>query len=317
MAGIYPILERFWTRLIHDRSYQLKWAIAAFLILSLFFSIGEGLIYSFGWFALGLMGIILTFKLLERYFFMAIWLILVYFIVFFGSMLAFRFGETSGNWFVMIFGYTILVGAFISCLFLVLFIKERRDLIAMEGDYVPIGLWSTILIFGFFWPSLFSIVGFIRWAEGSSGGSIAYLILYLIAELILIPSFIIVTSFPEDRFRVPYLDSLPDEGPMKNFIRNITFKDFKEYINNKKETSDVLCPQCGEVLNKESRKCPTCDAPRFFYWCDTSEDYFVRCPNCGNLTPLGNDRCIHCSVRMSSRIRCSRCRDVHAVADWI
>jgi hypothetical protein len=135
--------------------------------------------------------------------------------------------------------------------------------------------------------------------------------------LILIPSFIIVISFPEDRFRVPYLDSLPDEGLLKNFIRNITFKDFKEYINNKRETSDVLCPQCGETLNKERRKCPTCDAPRFFYWCDTSEDYFVRCPNCGNLTPLGNDRCIHCSVRMSSRIRCSRCKDVHAVGDWI
>ncbi|MGA1819546.1 MAG: hypothetical protein ACMUHU_00910 [Thermoplasmatota archaeon] len=316
MAGLYPIMERMLTRLKHDRSYQLKWAIAFFLIASLLFSLGDGVVFSFGWLALGFMGILLSFRLLEKYFFMAIWLGVVYIMVFWGSMMAFRLSETSGNWFVQIFGYTILVAAFIACLFLILFIKERRDLIALEGEYVPIGLWSTLVLFGFYLPSIFSIAGFIRWAEGPSGSGIGYLILYLLAELIVISSFILITSFPEDRFRVPYLESLPDEGVFRNFIRNITFKEFKEYINSKSEIGDVVCPQCGEALSKETRRCPTCDAPRYFYWCDTSEDYFVRCPNCQNLTPIGIQRCIHCSVKMSTKIRCSKCKDVHTVSDW-
>ncbi|MBN1389162.1 MAG: hypothetical protein JXA22_00810 [Candidatus Thermoplasmatota archaeon] len=317
MAGLYPILGRYMTRLKFDRRYQLKWSIAFFFILSLLFSLGDGILFSFGWFALGLMGVLLSYRLLERYFFLAIWLGLEYIMIFWGSMLAFRFAESWGNWFIQIFGYTILVAAFIGCLFLILFIKDRRDLIALEGEYAPIGLWSTLVIFGFYMPSIFSMAGFIRWADGAIGNPTVYLVLYLCAELIVITSFILITSFPEDRFRVPYLDSLPDEGFLKNFIRNLTFREFKEYMNSKSETADVICPQCGETLHKEMRKCPTCDAPRYFYWCDTSEDFFVRCPNCQNLTPIGSQRCIHCDVRMSNRIRCSKCKDVHTIIEWV
>jgi hypothetical protein len=316
MVSLYPTVERLWNRLRYDRSFQLKWSVGFFFILSMLFSLGDGILYSFGWLAMGITGAMLTYRLLERYFFLALWLAGIYVGIYVGSLTAFHFASTSGNWFIMIFGYSILIIAFLACLFLILFIKERRDLIALEGEYIPIGLWS-ILIIVFYWSALFSIIGSIRWADGSLGNPGLYKTLYVVAELVVIPTFIFIASFPEDRFRAPYLDSLPDEGPFRNFIRNVTFKEFKEYIKNKKDSAETVCPQCGEVLFKESKKCPTCDAPRYFYWCNTSEDYFVRCPNCMNLTPIGNERCIHCSVKMSSKIRCSRCRDVHPVSGWI
>ncbi|MFW3146659.1 MAG: hypothetical protein ACMUIE_07595 [Thermoplasmatota archaeon] len=315
MVSLYSVTFRYWSRLRHDRRFQLKASVMFFFVLSLVFSLGDGPMYSFGWITLGLTGFALLYRLQERYFFVSLWLSIVYAIVFLGSMTAFRFAELTGNWFLQIFGYSILVGAFIGCLFLILMIKERRDLIALEGEYVPIGLWSALVLL-FFWSSVFSILGFIRWADGSLGNPGIYLSMYITAELILIPTFIFVVTFPDEKFVLPDFDKVHEKSFFRDLAVNLTFSEFRKRIEDRQKEAGVRCPSCNDLLLKEIKKCPTCDSPRYFYWCNTSQDYFVRCPSCRMLTPVGPPRCINCSARMSSRIRCSKCRDVNRISEW-
>lgn len=317
MVSLYSITGGFWTRLRFDRNFQLKASILLFFFLSMLFGQGDNLVFSFGWLSLGLMGFALLYRLQDRFFFVTIWFSVVYVLIFIGSMVAFNVAEELGNWFIQMFGFSIMIIAFVLSLYLILLIKERRDQLALEGEYVPIGLW-TIFVFLFFWSSVFSQVGFIRWADGSLGNQDLYRSLYILSELILIPTFLLVVTFPEDRLKVPGIEEDRGATVLRRFVNDITFKDMQKRFNSSASSEEIpVCPRCKLTLKREVKKCPTCDSSRFFYWCDTSQDYLVRCPSCYELTMIGNDRCIHCQARISSKIRCSKCRDVNRVEDWI
>ena len=126
MVSLYSITGRFWSRLRFDRIFQLKASIITFFMLSMIFGMGDGLIFSFGWISLGLMGFILLYRLQERYFFVSIWMSIVYFLIFLGSLVAFKYAEIYNNWFLQIFGFSIMVIAFVLSLYLILLIKEKR-----------------------------------------------------------------------------------------------------------------------------------------------------------------------------------------------
>ena len=309
------ILSRF-----KDRRDQLKYGTVLFLVLSLIFSILNGWIFSIGWLVLGVMGLLLLYRLVPRYFFLAFWLISIYILIFLGATLSFNFAERSGSWFLKIIGYSIIAGSFILVLYLIIYIKERRDEYALDGTYVPIGLW-TIFVFAFFWSSIFSILGWTRWADSSFGNPLVYKSLYFMAELIAIPLFVKIVYFPEERFKATYLDEEPELGgiieQIKSFTGSISGKKLRREDKVRKMEVEINCPLCGKGLEKQVMECPSCGSQRFFYWCDVSDEYFVRCPNCRRLTPIGKNRCIHCSIRMSKRIRCSNCNSVNDLYDWI
>jgi hypothetical protein len=172
----------------------------------------------------------------------------------------------------------------------------------------------------FFWSSLFSLLGWVRWSDGLGDSPFVNLLLYFLADLIMIISMIYVVSFPEERFKTALYSPLPAEtllSSIKTFISTITGKRLKLDESVRKMDLKEQCPLCGKPLEKELKKCPTCETPRFFYWCDHSEDHFVRCPNCTSLTPLGRDRCIHCSTKIVRKIRCSSCLSVHDMSKWM
>ena len=97
--------------------------------------------------------------------------------------------------FLLIFGYSIMAGSFLITGYLWYFLKERRNMIALEGSYVPMGLYFVVL-FLFYWSSLFAVVGWIRWADGTLGTPQLYKALYFTGELILIPSMIYLSGYP-------------------------------------------------------------------------------------------------------------------------
>ena len=311
-----PIFDRWWNRVRYERHTQLKWGAFFMLFLSLMFSMGNGLVSFFGWISLGTMGFLLLYRRLERYFFIVLWLSGVYLLMIIGSLISFSFYESNGNFFLLILGYSILAGSFLLTGYLWYFVKERRNMIALEGNYVPMGLYFIVLVL-FYWSSLFGVVGWIRWADGTLGTPLLYKSLYFIAELILIPSLIYLSGYPEDRFIAPHLEFMTDGGFFRNLVTNISSGNFKLDRMKRKKEKDQTCPICNKTLEKEIRKCPSCDSPRFFYWCDLDEEYLVRCPNCRSLTPLGRSRCIHCSIKMSSRIKCSKCATINSADEWI
>ncbi len=310
------VLDRWWNRVKYERHTQLKWGAFLMLLLSLIFSMGEGLVSFFGWISLGAMGFLLLYRRLERYFFIVLWLSGVYLLMIIGSLISFSFYESNGNFFLLILGYSILAGSFLLTVYLWYFVKERRNMIALEGNYVPMGLYFLVMVL-FYWSSLFGVVGWIRWADGTLGTPLLYKALYFVAELILIPSLIYLSGYPEDRFIAPHLEFMTDGGFFRNLITNISSGNFKLDRMKRNIEKDQTCPICNKTLEKEVRKCPSCDSPRFFYWCDRDEEYLVRCPNCRSLTPLGRKRCIHCSIKMSSRIKCSKCATINSANEWI
>ncbi len=309
-------VDRWWSRVRYERRSQLKWGAFLMLFLSLLFSMGDGLISFFGWMALGVMGFLLLYRRLERYFFIVLWLSGIYLLIILGGFISFSLYERHGNFFLMILGYSILAGSFLITGYLWYFLKERRNMIALEGTYVPMGLYFLVL-FLFYWSALFSVVGWIRWADGSLGTPGLYKALYFSGELILIPSLIYLSGYPEDRFKAPHLEFITDGGFFRNLALAFSKGEFKVTKIKKKREKVQTCPLCNDHLDREVKKCPSCDTPRFFYWCPKDEEYLVRCPNCRSLTPLGRERCIHCSMKMSSKIKCSRCGSINAVNDWI
>lgn len=302
-----------------NRRLQLKIGSIIYLLLALVFSMGDGPVFSIGWFLCGLIGLAMLYKLTPRFFFLGIWLIIVYILTFIGSIVKFKYSEISGSWFLSILGYMILIGAFIMLLYLVLFVKERRDQYARESEYVPIGLWFIFTI-AFFWSSLFSIIGWIRWSDGMVGTPLLNIFLYFMAGTVMLITLIFVITFPEERFKTAYDDLAPTESMIKSlrsFIMTATGRKLKidDSVRNIKDIKP--CPLCGRGLSREIKKCPTCDTPRFFYWCDTSSDHFVRCPNCTEMTPIGRDRCVHCSTKIINKIRCSNCNSIHEIYRWM
>jgi hypothetical protein len=308
-------LERWWSRVRFERSSQLKWSAFLMLLLSLIFSMGSGLISFFGWMALGSMGYLLLYRRLERYFFIVLWLTGIYMMISLGGLISFSIYERYENFFLLILGYSILAGSFLLTGYLWYFLKERRNMIALEGTYVPMGLYFLVL-FLFYWSALFGIVGFIRWADGSLGNPGLYKALYFTGELILIPSLIYLSGYPEDRFKAPHMEFMTDGGFFRNIAMALSKGELRIGNSKKKREKDQNCPLCNNNLEREVRKCPSCDAPRFFYWCIKDEEYLVRCPNCRGLTPLGRERCIHCSLKMSNKIKCSKCGSINSVNDW-
>jgi hypothetical protein len=209
----------------------------------------------------------------------------------------------------------MLMGAFMGGLLLIYFTKERRDRIALEGPRVNIGLYSAgVIAFGVF--SFWSMIGFIRWAQGDNEYPWVFRSIYFISETIVILMLIHITSFMEDRLVLPSMTKLTDEGFVKNLFNNITGARAVFRNVNDSERMDLICPICTKALKRQIRNCPSCDTPRYFYWCTRSEEYFIRCPNCMELTPIGRARCIECSMKISNSIRCSKCRSVSSVRDW-
>ena len=311
MAGTANYLKSRYKQFRRSSDIQLKAGTFFLLFLSLLFSLGDGLIYSFGWFSLGLMGLLLLYKKTPRYFFLVIWLGIVYFLIGLGSIVSFIFSNRTGNWFLMILGYSIIMSSFILLLYLILYIKERRDDIAKEGQYISIGIWSFIVLL-FFISSFLSVIGWIKWSDDTLDNRL----LYFLSEICVIVTFIYTISFPENRFPVAIIDTSPDRG-LKSFISNIGGYSLRRDDKIRKMDIVVSCPICNDPLIKETRRCPTCDSKRSFYWCDRSEEFFVRCPNCLKLTPIGRQRCINCSVRISNKIRCSRCKNVNPINSWL
>jgi hypothetical protein len=316
MALSMAILDRIWDRARYDRRSQLKWGSFLMLFLALMFSLGNGLISFFGWLSLGIMGFLLLYKRLERYFFIVLWLSGIYLLVLLGGYISFSLYERVDNFFLLILGYSILAGSFLLTGYLWYFIKERRNLIALEGNYIPMGLYFLVLVL-FYWSSLFAVVGWIRWADGSLGTPGLYKGLYFSAELIIIPSLIYLSGYPEDRFIAPHLEFMTDGGFFRNLITALSTRNFNFKKIERRKEKEQICPICNIQLKREVRKCPSCDSPRFFYWCDRDEEFLVRCPNCSSLTPLGKERCTNCSIRMSNRIKCSRCGTINSANQWI
>lgn len=316
MAAFKVMAQDTIRRVRADRKTRLKYGAFLLLFLSLLFSLGGSPVLFFGWIALGVMGILLLYRLLERYFFVVLWLGGIYLLVGFGCLVIFHFSEVTGNWFLTVLGISMLMGAFMGGLLLVYFTKERRDRIALEGPRVNIGLFSAgIGAFGVF--SFWSMLGFIRWAGGDHSYPWVFKAIYILSETIVIFMLIYITGFMEDRLVLPSMSRITDEGLIKNIVNNLTgaravFKAVPE-----SEGKDLICPVCTKPLKRQIRNCPSCDEPRFFYWCARSEEYFIRCPNCMKLTSVGRARCIECSMRMSNKIRCSRCKTVNSVRDWV
>lgn len=319
MGGTSSFFDRWKYIIVNDRKIQLKYAASLFLFFSLLFSMGNGIIYSIGWISMGLMGLTLLYKRVPRFFFISLWLGLIYILIFTGVNLSFNYSDRFGSWFMGILGYSILAGSFILVLYLIIYIKDKRDEYALEGEYVPIGLFFLFVI-AFFWTSFFAIIGWVRWADYNFGHPALYKALYFTAELILIPIFVHIITFPEDKFRSPVTETEIGSGTiinqLKDFFRSATGNRLKEDEKVRKVDIDISCPLCNNPLERNTRDCPTCGTKRFFYWCGRSEEYFVRCPNCRNLTPLGRQRCIHCSIKMSSKVKCSRCNSIHRVSEW-
>ena len=316
MSGFSQGLNRWYIRLRTVRDQQLKYGALILLFLSLIFSIMDGLIFFFGWLSMGVMGILLLYKRSPRYFYLTLWLGSIYIMVFFGSIVTYIWTASDDNIILPLWGYSILLGAFLVSVSLILFVRERRNRYAMEGEYVPIGLWSTAVI-AFFWTSLFSIIGWIRWADGSLGNPELFKILYLVNESLLILLLVFILYFPESRFRTTILETVSPGGEIKQFISSMFGKNLRLEDNIRKLDVRIGCPVCGVDLKREVKRCPSCDERRFFYWCDREEDFFVRCPNCRRLTQISNERCIHCSIRISRKIRCSKCRNIHQISKWI
>ena len=300
----------------YERTSQLKWGAFLMLFLSLIMSMGNGLITFFGWASLGLMGFLLLYRRLERYFFIVLWLSGIYVLIIIGGFISFSIYERHGNFFLLILGYSVLAGAFLLTGYLWYFLKERRDLIALEGTYVPMGLYFIVL-FLFYWSAVFSIVGWIRWADESLGTPWLYKALYFIAELMMILCLLYLSGYPEDRFKAPHVEFMTDGGFFRNLAVNISKGNMKFTKMRRQIEKEQKCPLCDGPLQKEVKKCPSCDSSRSFYWCPRDEEFLVRCPNCRSLTPIGRNRCVQCSIRMSSNIKCSRCGSINPVDDWV
>ena len=309
-------VEKWWGEIRKDRSRQLKYGSLFLLYLSLVFSLIDGLIFSFGWVAMGIMGILLLYRRAPRYFHLFLWLAGIYILVFSGAVLSFILAERYDNLFLLIWGYSILIGAFILAVSLILYVKDRRDRYSLEGEYVPIGLW-TIAVFGFFWASIFSMVGWIRWADGSLGSPTIYKVLYLLSESVVIILLFQIISYPESRFKTTLFEEKEAVGEIRRFILSLSGRNLRREDRIRNVNIEVRCPICENPMRKETKRCPSCDAERLFHWCGQCDDYYVRCPSCRHLTPISKNRCIHCSIRISEKIKCSRCGSIHQVSEWI
>jgi hypothetical protein len=301
-----------------NKRLQLKIGAVVYLLLSLLFSLFEGGVFSIGWLVTGVVGLALLYKLTPRFFFLEIWLIIVYGLIFAGLLLGLKYSDETGSWLLFVVGIMVLISSFMMALYMILFIKDRRDQYRQQSGYVPIGWWS-IWVMVFFWSSFFSILGWIWWSD-SVGSRFFNVLLYLFADGVMLFSMVYVVTFPEDRFKTALYSPDPAESLMKGikvFFSTITGKRLKLDETVSKIDMREQCPLCGKQLEKEIKKCPTCEAPRFFYWCDHSDDHFVRCPNCASLTPLGRERCIHCTTKIVRKVRCSNCQSVHEISRWL
>jgi hypothetical protein len=302
-----------------NKRLQLKIGALTYLMVSLIFSLLDGRVFSIGWLVTGVFGLALLYKLTPRFFFIGLWLVIVYILIFVGSVLGLKYSEETGSFLILILGIMVIIGAFILVLYMILFIKDRRDQYRVQTGYVPIGLWS-IWVMVFFWSSLFSIIGWVRWSDGIGRSSFLNILLYFMADAIMLIAMIYVVSFPEERFKTALSSPPPAESlitGIKVFFATVTGKQLKLDESVRRIDLKEQCPLCSKDLAREIKKCPTCDAPRFFYWCDKTEDHFVRCPNCASLTPIGRDRCIHCSTKIVRKIRCSSCQSVHEMFKWM
>jgi len=273
----------------------------AFLYLSLFFGLMGGGLSLPGWLIFGALGFAFLYRATPNFFFITWSLILIYLITFGGVYLYFapEIGLFTG--YLKPIGVVLVLLSFTLTSRFILYFKDLRDLLAMDGRYVPMGLFS-ISAFLFFILSLLSSYGWARWGTGGGGLS-----LYTFSECLLIPPLLYLYYYPEMRLRAT--KERGEAPPWAERVLRLAF------------TLPTLlpppkCPHCGKGMVREARRCPGCSREVHILRCPRTREVYTRCPSCGELTPLTRLRCIHCGGEVEERFSCPWCGHSYPLHLW-
>lgn len=272
-----------------------------FLYLSLLFGLKGGGLSLPGWIIFGIIGFAFIYRATPNFFFITWSLILIYLITFLGVYIYFapEIGLFTG--YLKPMGVVLVLLSFTLTSRFILYFKDLRDLIAMDGRYVPLGLFSVSALL-FFILSLLSSYGWARW--GTGGGGLA---LYTVSECLLIPSMLYLYYFPEMR-----LKAVKEEGEPPPWAERV----LRLAITLPRILPPPRCPHCGRGMIRERRRCPGCGREANVLRCPGTRTIYKRCTECGGLTPLTRLTCIHCGAEVDERITCPWCGHAYPHHLW-
>ncbi|RLF49289.1 MAG: hypothetical protein DRN20_02515 [Thermoplasmata archaeon] len=173
----------------------------------------------------------------------------------------------------------ILLGALSAIFSIYVAIKTLQEVVIKRNEvsdiqYISTGLWSlSLLLFIIFSAS--SAYSWVKWALAASP-----ITPYIVFEGILIALIPYMLYIPEKILSLYHPDAL-----------------IAEMLIN--------CPNCGVPLITVQGTCPHCGAKRDFYYCDSGEEHFVKCPYCSGITNANAQKCEHCGEKLE--ILCKVC----------
>ncbi|MEW5760520.1 MAG: hypothetical protein AB1779_07125 [Candidatus Thermoplasmatota archaeon] len=173
-----------------------------------------------------------------------------------------------------------LILEFVSFIIVFSLISEGRKL----KSKAPLGFWSISVIIFYIFSNL-SMYSWSMWYKNAV--SIGY---YTFFEAFLIMLFFFILIAPEDIYQ------------------KIEFRAL--------EVSKKICPICNYPLQIEKRKCPFCDFIETTGFCPKSEISTFPCPNCGEHTIYGKEKCSYCNATLQKNLFCRKCNRTSELWDW-
>lgn len=286
---------------------QLVVAVFACILLSFFFGLQDGIIFTALWVALGAAALVCIYFAFPHMWPYALLLYACYGISTFSVILivfwsdALRINNVS---LPILLGGFLIFAAFYMAFHMIQYIKKARDTLTEKEDYIPLGFWSLAVMLSVVF-SILSIVAWTLWARDNYGAIQGYIVLEPLLGLMLI----YILWLPDRA--LDWTKKPVPESPATRFI-----VDKAKVITGSVVRTKGTCPECGTKLRMEKKQCPSCGNSQTFGWCTTSETFVLPCGHCGTMNLYGKDNCIKCKKKLSAGILCNNCDNASSLRDW-
>jgi hypothetical protein len=265
------------------------------------------------WFFLVLIAfvfMIFTFPNMWKYSF---FLAAIYALSFFGTVFLLAYDEIIYK----AVGVIALIASVGMCLIFMICIRTLREDLGGykygDEDKRPLlGFWflGVILFLG---VSIASIYMWIQWVK-KNGLFLAY---YIALEILIVLLFMYLLGYLEINFDWSRKEKYPvKKRGLASFIdtaiKTITETKSRRVSNSK----SIFCPLCNSEFVLKKKKCPNCGGIETFKWCDKSEEFFIKCNSCGDITTYGRDTCLACDSKVGMLVACRHCGKEFELRDW-